>query len=437
MNLNTFQFLLKYTVAKSSAFQAYLDGIRNQALSLEELNELNWSRTKSLLNYAYKNVPYYQRKYKSVGLHPNDISSEKVYYQVPVLTKEEIAENYELLISRLVSHKTVKDITTGGSTGVPLRVGRNKNVVREAQKWRIQSWWGINPTDNIATAYRPLPYSNFDKLAMRAIYYPQKAVKLDATNITSENIRSFVMQMARIRPKMIHGYVGAIDAVADYIIKHKIEVPAPKTVWLTASPITGIQESKISSAFNAPVCDQYGCSEVYFISAECPKKEGLHVLSDVKKVEFIDKNNNGIGKLIVTDLEDYAFPLIRYMNGDESSFKDHKCSCGMNLPLMNKVKGRTTDNLEIGGDVVISGEYLTTIFDDYVDSVSRFQVIQKSRAEITIKVVPKKQEGLEDVVSNVKNTLKAKSKGLADITVEVVNRIPDVKGKMKFIIKDF
>ncbi|REE01633.1 phenylacetate--CoA ligase family protein [Marinoscillum furvescens] len=437
MDIKTIQFLIKYSFAKPSAFVSYKQSIRNQFLSTEELAQLSWTRTKKLLNHAYETVPFYNKKFSSIGLHPRDISSEKFYKQVPILTKADILNNYDSLISRTYSKNDLKDITTGGSTGVPLRVGRHKRVVREAQKWRIQSWWDIDPTDNIATAYRPLPYSNFHKAAMKLIYWPQNLISLDATNICEKSIKEFIDGLKSHQPKMVHGYVGAIDSVADYIIENGIKVPSPKTVWLTASPITTVQEKKISKAFNSPVCDQYGCSEVYFIAAECPNKEGLHVLSDLKKVEFINKDDYGIGDLLVTDLEDYAFPLIRYQNGDRGKYSDKtQCSCGMSLPLMEKVKGRITDNLLIGG-TVISGEYLTTIFDDYVDQVKRFQVVQKSEYQILIRVVPKGTHNLDTLLKKIEYSLIQKTGGKASLSYEIVKEIPDIKGKMKFVIKDF
>lgn len=432
-------FLFKYSLLKNEAKSKFIDSRKNDNLSLEELEYLNWKKTKDLLIHAYETVPFYYNRFEKIGLHPTDISSEKYFYQVPILKKGDIRDNYDDFLSNKFSRKKIKQITTGGSTGIPLKVGRDKSIVREAQKWRIQSWWGVNLTDNLATVYRDLPYSKLEKLALRLAYWPQKLIKLDASSIEKKNIKRFLDKINKKKPKMVHGYVGGIDTVADFILREDITIYSPKVVWLTAAPITKIQEKKISKAFNAPVCDQYGCSEVYFISAECPKKEGLHILSDLRKIEFIDDRNqpSDSGKLLITDLEDWAFPLIRYMNGDEGRLLNKKCSCGMELPLMDKVKGRTSDNLIFENGLTVSGEYLTTIFDDFTDEVDRFQVVQTSANEMEIRVQSSIDSDLKRITELVKKRVSKKLKNKVLINTQIVDHIEDDQGKLRFIKREF
>ena len=94
------------------------------------------------------------------------------------------------------------------------------------------------------------------------------------------------------------------------------------------------------------------------------------------------------GDITVTDLENYVFPLIRYRIGDRGCALSYQCSCGVNLPLMDSVKGRTTDNLPLPDGSVLSGEYLTTIFDDFPDAVHAFSVHQKKDFSIVVSYVP-------------------------------------------------
>ena len=441
MNFSTYQYLIRYSIFKPGALNAYRTALQNQLLSDEELTDLSWKRTKKLLHYASENVPWYKKRYATIGLNPLDITQPEHFLQVPVLKRQEIIDNYDQFISQKVNPETLKISTTGGSTGTPLKVGMQKNVIRELQKWQMLSWWGISPNANMATIYREVPQNKMRKIALNFIRWPQKIISMDATQITSGKIMEFIADLNQTKPELIHGYVGALDAISDYVLQNNITLPSPKVVWATAAPINAIQEKKISQAFNAPVYDQYGCSEIYFISAECKHKEGLHIFADAVKVEILNNQNklaqtNEYGRIILTNLNDYHFPLIRYENGDRGRILNKKCSCGMGLPLMDKVKGRITDNIVLSDGTILSGEYLTTIFDDFTDSVKQFQIVHLKNKTILVRIVLKNETSQNSVEMWVKNELGKKVNNQVDISIRFVEKIQPINGKLRFIIQE-
>lgn len=441
MNFASYQYLSRYSIFKSGAVKEYRTALKNQYLTNEEINELAWNKTKHLLQYAYDNVPWYRERYSSVGLHPADITQPDHFLQVPLLRRQEIIDNYDQFISLKVKPNTLKISTTGGSTGTPLKVGMQKNSIRELQKWQMLSWWGINPGTNLATIYREVPQNKLQKLAVNLIKWPQKTVSLDATQITSLKIKEFITGVKQTKPELIHGYVGALDAISEYILENNINLPSPKVVWATAAPLNAIQEKKISRAFNAPVCDQYGCSEIYFIAAECRQKEGLHIFADSVKVEILADNNkpaghNDYGRIILTNLNEVHFPLIRYENGDMGRMIDKKCSCGMELPLMDKVKGRISDNIVLKDGTILSGEFLTTIFDDFTDSVKQFQIIYQKNETILINIVLKDEQHKHQLEKWVKEELGKRVNNQVTLSIHFVEEIKSRNGKLQFVIKE-
>ncbi|MDC3070895.1 hypothetical protein OA405_00770 [Bacteroidota bacterium] len=442
MNITDYIFLKRYSLAKNGALDAYKTAILNQRMDESALNELVWEKTKKLVSHAYANVSWYKDKFDELGLHPFDITKPEYFGQIPILKRHEIINNFDKFISKGVTSKNLKFITTGGSSGKPLKIGVSKRRIREIQKWQMFDWWNVPLNANMASIYRGVPVNGLKKLALSFINWPQKIIRLDAAKITSHNIRQFIHQYRKVRPKLIHGYVGALDALADYILENNIKFDfKPNSIWCTAAPISVVQENKISKAFNAPVCDQYGCSELYFVSAECSHKRGLHIFSDSVKVEIVDYRgqtvrNDLYGNIILTNLDEYAFPLIRYENGDRGRILDDKCSCGMTLPLMDKVKGRISDNINLPNSVVLSGEYLTTIFDNHTDYVKQFQIIQKKDLSLKIKVKLSNSNYTDLIKKFLERELGEKINNQVGYTIDFVDEIFSDKGKLRFIIKE-
>jgi phenylacetate-CoA ligase len=376
------------------------------------------------------------------GITPEDIKVPEDFVKIPVLKRTDLVEHYSEFISKKANADNLKISTTGGSTGTPVKIGMTRNAIRELQKWQLFSWWGLSLTANMATIYRGLPVSGLKRVVTDLINGSQKVIRMDATNITKDNIEKFINEVRLIKPDLIHGYVGAVDAIADYILENKIKLPAPKVIWLTAAPVTKVQEAKISEAFHASVCDQYGCSELYFVAAECPHKKGLHIFSDSVKVEILDENNQPVptgtyGKIVLTNLDEFHFPLIRYENGDEGRFLDTKCSCGMTYPLLDKVKGRISQRLKMTDGTILSGEFLTCLFDDYTDAVKQFQVIQRKDSSVDVNILFHSDCMIKEKVKEAAfNELSVRIKESELIRINEVEEIKNAKGKLNFIISE-
>jgi phenylacetate-CoA ligase len=317
-------------------------------------------------------------------------------------------------------------------------------VVREIPKWQMLSWWGLPTSADMATLYRRVPRSRADRIVTRLVAWPQRIIEVDATRLDVNEIDSFIAALDRHRPVLVHGYAGALDTVADALLRRGHRPPQPRVVWSTAAPLTRVQESKIQQAFGAPVCDQYGCSEAYFIAAECPEKEGLHVFADRVWVEFVDESGMPVpqgeyGRVVITSLDETCFPLIRYANGDIGRSLPGTCRCGRGLPLIDKVKGRISDRVVLPDGTVLAGEYLTTIFDDHTVEVSRFQVVQRSSGAVDVRVVFRGGVGEEQrsrVLDTVRSELGRRIAGRVPLDLTPVPEIRSERGKLQFVIRE-
>lgn len=435
-------FLLKYSAYKRNAVPYFKQLLTQQTLSSDELEELNWSRTRALVQYAYKKTPYYRRRFDAIGLSPYDIKEPDDFLKIPLLTRHDLQVNFAELVSIDAKPGDLRLSTTGGSTGEPVKVYHEKSVVRAAMGWRMLSWWGLEPGVDFASIYRGTSTNWQTRMTNRLLWWPARRVDLDAVNIDADDIRRFVSEINVVKPPLIHGYVGAIDYVATYLLDYKIKVPAPTAIWVTSAPLTSVQANRIEKAFCAPVYDQYGCCEIYWLAAQCPKQKGLHMLSDVRRFEFLDENDRlcpvGVqGRIAVTDLENRLFPIIRYLNGDLGRALPGKCECGITLPLMDKVTGRVSDIVQLPDGQCMSGEYLTTLFDSTPDAVRQFQVHQKADFSIEILAVPNPTEhNLDAIFEKILTKLKHDVDNKVSVSISKVSEIQQKGGKLRFIRSD-
>lgn len=232
-------------------------------------------------------------------------------------------------------------------------------------------------------------------------------------------------------------YVGALKIFAEFVEVNKIRFPALKFIWSTAAPLPRNLRMYLERVFGVPVYSQYGSCEFYWMAAERTDRTGLDVDWDIRHIEVLDANNQPVvdgvhGQLVVTDFINRAFPLIRYEIGDRSRFQPGSGKPG--LPVLDYVSGRTSDTIELKNGMSISGEFWTTVFDDYADKIKSFSVHQTKDYLITVSFVP-----TENWTLRLENKLLAGLKKIARGTPVVLRQeAVDTydRGKLSFVSSD-
>jgi len=434
--------MIKQRLFRSTALSNYRQLDKNQFLSTDELEELNWSKRQRLLHHAYKTVPFYRDRFRQIGLHPSDIVRPDDWQQIPILTRQDIIQNQRQLISSTIRPKDIIASATGGTTGNPVKVFHDRRYPVETLGWRMLDWWGLRPGADAAYAWRLIRSKKCSQIINSALWAPTRRLFLDASSISINDLTNFISTFNKVKPPLLQGYVGAIHHLAMFVEDNSLQIHAPTAVWVTSSPVSQIQKNIIECVFRAPLYDQYGGGEIFWLAAQCKAQNGLHIFYDARHIEFVNDYGSpcspgNTGKIILTDLENYAFPIIRYANGDLGRALSPKCSCGINLPLMDSVKGRESDIFRLPDKSLIAGSYLTAIFDDFSEVVRAFQVVQRKDFSILLRVNPNYQfNNWPQVVNTVKKTLASKTRNQVSVNVEIVDEIPSDRGKTRFVISE-
>src|SRR5262249_2688465 len=116
--------------------------------------------------------------------------------------------------------------------------------------------------------------------------------------------------------------------------------------------------ARIEKSWGARVFDHCGMTEIGPLGIECPENPaGLHLLEDVCVVEVIDPvtakpvQAGETGELVLTNLERWGSPLVRYRTGDLVKADPQPCPCGRVLVRVGGgILGRTDEMIHIRGN---------------------------------------------------------------------------------------
>lgn len=435
-------FIWKNVLLRPHSYKAYQECINFEVLSGTKKLEMSFDKRRALVEYAYAHCLFYKNYYNSKGFHPSMLQTEIDWQKVPVLEKWMVREQGEMMFSDNADHNRLSPSKTGGSTGKPLMVYKSKDVHFEVLAWRALGWYGVAPWMNEAIVHRRVPVTFVEKLINRAMWWPTKRAYLSATKITDAEISRFVNEIHSKKIRWVVGYCGSLEYVADYILKHKIEISTVKLVWSTSSPLTKIVREKLEKAFGCSVMDQYGCCEMGNIAVQKNDEDCLTVNNDYVWVDIADADGISVkkqelGDVCITDLNTFDFPLIKYRLGDRSRLLENCVESADGFQKIAFVQGRTSDMIYLPNGDVIDGSFLTTICDNYSAHISCYQIHQFSDYTITFSIVPKSSDSSNiDAINEVVEKFQSLIKSTIDIKIVITDKIEDFAGKRKFIISD-
>jgi phenylacetate-CoA ligase len=410
-----------------------------QALSTDALAALNWERRLALVRVCAAKIPFYQRAFREIGFVPGDLKSEADWNRLPVLEKQDIRTHAEALVDPAFRLADLPTATTGGTTGLPLKTFNDPRVHLASMSWRMLEWWGVHPASNSGYLYRAVP-RGVSKTLRNVALLPTRRAYIPASDMTETRMAGFLAELQAIKPEYLVGYVGALDVFARHCEARGMELPSLKAIWTTASPLSESLRAYFESVFRTPTYTQYGSCEFYWIAAECSQRGGMHIGSDIRHVDILPDpegfSEDGFGDLAVTDLTNHVFPLLRYRLGDRGRLLDRRCPCGLPFPMMDYVRGRISETLELRDGTRVPGEFWTTVFDDFTNDVSAFQVAQQSHGAIQIRYVANPNGDGDGAAQTVLERLRAQTRGQADIEMRRVAQIPHRDGKVQIVIRE-
>ena len=383
------------------------------ALSSKKLEELQQYNLRKILLHTSSNVKFY-KSIKLKGNNPNDWLQE-----FPILTKDTLRSNSEELLA--VKKIGLKKVSSSGSSGISSSVYMNNKDLSSLRSGLIHwwEWYGYRiGSPIIQTGISP----NRGLLKSLKDYF-FRTIYINAFSHSEEQIIEVLKNVKKDNHYVLAGYASSLNVMAEIAEKHRFKIKF-KSVISFGDKMFSHYRKNIENVFSSKVYDTYGSAEGFLIGAEFDL-EYMYILSPQTYIEILDDNNNPVtngtmGNIVVTRLDGYAMPLIRYKIGDlgvllpENQYPKKR---KFNYPLLQQIIGRDTDVVKTKSGKTLVVHSFTGIFE-YVPEIKQFKIIQENLEGIKIEYI--KSDGFRNAI-------------LIDVTKKLQFYIEDETFKITFI----
>lgn len=381
-----------------------------QDWSLDEIYEFQFERFKKILDHAYKNVPYYQEMFNKEKLKPLNIKCLEDLQKIPITTKEDIFKNYNKFFAKNSWYKRKVYRTTSGTSGKSLKVWMDEEHIAAAsattqhfrkfflgymmgQEMILQAAFSLGSCFNFFM-YKENCFGFYSPVG-KFVFFPWRF------SVGDKSFESYVKTIRKFNIKHIEGLPSVCFAFAKYLAKKNERVKI-KTTLLSGEALYDFQRRFIEKQLHCKVFNLYGQEEQTIFACECHKHKGLHIDPLLGIAEVKDWGLKGKGEIVMTNLWNNSWPIIRYSTKDIVSLSQKKCSCGCAFPRLMNIEGRHNDFI-----ILPNKEYLPAMPFTWLNMIPGVKDIFFTQNEdYSLDILVVKEETAD--AENIKNIIRQK-----------------------------
>lgn len=363
-------------------------------MNFKELQALQIQKLQRLCKHAAKKSPYYQQ-FQNVLLNAHVVEDLRA---LPVLTKKQLRENLDDILTVQKASKGLQTTKTSGSTGPHTIIYYNKREI-SVPRAIATLWWewagyqfGNTVIQTGITASGRSLEKRLKDFFLNTRYLPSFAHG-------EQQILFELKSLQRSPADHFFGYASSIYLFALMAKKNGINNIRFQSISSLGEMLLPQFRETIENVFQTKVYNTYGSSEGLMIAAEC-EKGSMHQMIPHVIVEILDDQNNEVGpgetgRVVVTGLDNSTTPLIRYEIGDRvKKAESAKCTCGNPYPLLGEVLGRATEFLKTPAGNIITVQTIIRLMKQ-VEGIDQFRLVQRDANEFVLEYKP----GLEFNIS--------------------------------------
>ncbi|RQW03236.1 phenylacetate--CoA ligase family protein, partial [candidate division KSB1 bacterium] len=329
-----------------------------RALEREGWSHDQWKRWQEerlgyILHRAATRVPFYRTMWAKQRRQGNSASFDCLE-NWPVLPKYAVRQDPRQFIADDCSTRALHLDHTSGTTGTPLSIYKTQQTIRAwyalvEARWR--RWYGVSRHDRWAIlGGRLVTPLKKEKPPFWVWNAPLKQLYMSSYHLKSDLLDYYIDALAKYDVRYLYGFTSSLYSLAKGMLAHHVKL-AIKVVISYAQPLLDYQRDVLARAFECPVHETYGMTEIAAAASECHAGR-LHLWPEAGIVEIRGDSDQRetAGELICTGLLNPDMPLIRYQIGDRGLLADGgDCSCGRHMRTIT-ISGGRVDNIGYAAD---------------------------------------------------------------------------------------
>lgn len=374
-----------------------------ERLDGDGLNQLQQQKLNSVLHHASLHIPHYQSLKGKQNLSLKDF---------PILYKADIKHHTDDFMWHPDKKHEMVCEKSSGSSGIQGTIYMSKEEQSKVIALQTLLWeWAGYKMGKPMLQTGITPNRSLEKRLKDLLF----RVKYKAAfGLKKDDILSALNSFKNISNPVFGGYASSLYVYAQTALENGLTDIHFGTIISWGDKLFDHYRTTIEKAFHCKVYDIYGTTEGFTIAGQ-KDSEYAYIITPQVFVELLDENGNDVpdgsmGRVVVTHLDAYEMPLIRYYLGDlairlpESEYPKNK---ELAFPMFKKIIGRDTDIVYTPSGKSMVVHSFTGIFE-HLPEIKQFRVLQHELSGIIIEYIPEttfKQEILDAIQQKIVSSL--------------------------------
>ncbi len=369
----------------------------SQWWSADELTRQQDRQLAGLLAHAATTVAHYEAAFAAAGWAVGD-----PFERLPLLTRRALLDAGPRLASRRypAAHGRLEELATSRTSGEPVRVRASEvlSTIWSALTVRDHLWHRRDLSARLAAIRYVEEGARPPEGARGAGWGPATAVLAPDAPLSLLNVVATtdeqIAWLVREEPAYLLTYPSILEGLLRRLVTTGQRLPSLREVRTISETVAPETRARCREVLGVELVDTYSAQEVGYIALECPDRgQGApryHVMAERVRVEVLADDGTPcapgqIGRVVLTDLHNFATPVIRYENGDYAEV-GAPCECGRGLPVLARVVGRRRGMITYPDGRTTWPQF--AIACRRATTYRELQIVQESPTALRLRVVP-------------------------------------------------
>lgn len=314
------------------------------------------------VKYSFKYIPYYNKSFDEnlVNKLEKDIKFLKDF---PILNKNIIKENYNLLINQKTKPKKIYKCDTGGSTGEKVSIlyddyaaDTSSSIIRFCRNKLRTPGKDLHFASDLGIK---LNFKDKYKEILKSFVLGRDNIFF--SSLGDQDLNKIIKKIQSFKPTLIHCHPSTMLMILEFCNKNDKSL---NFLYFESSGelLTNNDKKKIEDFFNCKVIQRYGQAEVGIIAYQFLNENKIYVLDNSIYCENFNDD------IVVSNLDNRYMPLIRYQTGDLGKLQENS-----NGYYFENITGRKHDCLKINRKTYLT-HHIQDILDHKVKNINLFQI---------------------------------------------------------------